>query len=212
MLRFDFPRAYQPLLKVLGADPKILYNSKERFELESALIPVSSQIPYLKKSTVSEVKQLASAEKILQDPTKGHPIVMINSLPTDTRAKLFGLNLMYRAILVNEEERARNPRVPKTSPLWVTLYNHTFDIQKFRQQRPSMLVISNVNIQSSNNKLDKLRDMLEFYADIPRYLIVGGTDPFEFMYTKLFLSMNHLINLGSKNVSKKAMEYLINDL
>lgn len=208
MLRFDFPKEYQPLLKIQGADPKILYNSKERFDLEESLIPVKSSIPYMKASTIGVQKQMLSAERLLADPTKGHPVAIINSLPTDTRAKLFGLNLMFNAIKLNDQDRERNPRIPKRHPLWITMYNHTFDIQKFRQQRPSMLIISNVNIESSSNKLDRLRDLLEFYADLPRYVVMGGTDPFKFMYTKLFLSMNHVVNLGSKNVSKQAMELL----
>lgn len=208
MLTFDFPKEYLPWMQSLGADPKVLYNTREKFNIESAVLSFKSKIEHVKVPAIGEQRQLQSLERLLADPCRGHPLVVVNSLPSDTRAKLIGLNLMYRALKKNEMERTKNPRVPKVNPLWIPVYNQFFDIHKYKQQKPSMLILSNINIESTNQKLEKVRDILECYSDIPRYIITGGTDPFLLMYTKLFLSVNHVINLGSKNTVKSAMELL----
>jgi hypothetical protein len=61
--------------------------------------------------------------------------------------------------------------------------------------QPSMLILSNVTVTSTNAKLEKLRDLLEMYAHIPRVVVVTGEDPLSFANTKLFLPVNHVLHL-----------------
>jgi hypothetical protein len=52
----------------------------------------------------------------------------------------------------------------------------------------SLLVISNIAQNSTNIKIEKLRDLLEIYSSKPRIVVLGGMNPMDFaqkiLYTK----------------------------
>ena len=61
--------------------------------------------------------------------------------------------------------------------------------------KPSMLILSNITPNSSAFKLEKVRDMLEFYDNIPRIVVINDTDPVTFLNHKLHYTANHIMML-----------------
>jgi hypothetical protein len=71
------------------------------------------------------------------------------------------------------------------------------------QEQASLLVLSNLTPNSTAAKLEKTRDMLEFYADIPRIVVIAGEDPITFFSRRLFWRVNNLFFLSSSLVKRK---------
>ncbi len=68
--------------------------------------------------------------------------------------------------------------------------------------KPSLLIISNILGETSNQKVDKLRDCLEYHCNIPKIIICSGIDPISFFNTRLHSPLNGCIYLQSKQVKK----------
>ncbi len=66
-----------------------------------------------------------------------------------------------------------------------------------------LLVISNLTKDSSKTRLEKARDLLEFYAHIPRIVVIAGDDPVSFFSTKLYFKLTHLFFAGSQNFKRR---------
>ena len=69
-------------------------------------------------------------------------------------------------------------------------------------EKPSLLVLSNVPSNSTNVKLEKLRDILESYSSVPRIVVTTGEDPITFFNQKLFLPLNYACYLTTSLVKK----------
>jgi hypothetical protein len=63
--------------------------------------------------------------------------------------------------------------------------------------QPSMLIVSNITVNSTNVKLEKLRDLLEMYSHIPRIVVVTGIDPVTFANTKLMMPVSNVLQLAT---------------
>ena len=63
----------------------------------------------------------------------------------------------------------------------------------------SMLILSNFNTESTPLKVEKLRDILERYSNIPRIVVLGGIDPFTFFATRLNYPLDACLQLGADN-------------
>jgi len=61
-----------------------------------------------------------------------------------------------------------------------------------------MLVITNVGVDSSQVKLEKLRDILEKYDSIPRIVVVNGVDPVSFFAERVRLPLKYAFYLSAE--------------
>lgn len=115
--------------------------------------------------------------------------------PDDLKAKYFA------AYLVGEHIKALGA---KSNVIWHTLYGG-FDnpLMKEMSEPPTMIVICNLTPQSTNIKLEKARDILEKYPDIPRIVVIAGTDPMSFLTTKLFVPVHAVLYLADSLVRQK---------
>lgn len=140
-----------------------------------------SNIEGLKPKNISQAKQLQWLEDFLDDPFR--PITYcVSSMPHDGQAKLFAAFLM--------QETYRRITSGKSLPYWHDLTADFGNPLLKKEISVSMLVLNNVGVNSTPAKIEKLRDLLEAYADKPRIVISTGCDPFMFFTKHLYLSIN----------------------
>lgn len=134
----------------------------------------------LKEKIISEQVQMRSLSRFLKDPSAA---VIYGVGGTDELTAKY-----FAAYLVQEHIKAMGA---KANVRWITLYGD-YANPHIRDDiaAPSMLVITNLCPNSTNVKLEKARDIIEFYPDVPRVIVVAGQDPMTFLVTRLFLPIN----------------------
>lgn len=115
--------------------------------------------------------------------------ICINSAPTDGKAKLLAAWMM--------QHHYRNGG---TVSRWYDVIGG-FDCPLLEERANiSLLVLNNVGPDSSPTKKEKLRDLLEMYADISKIVVVNGCDPFTFFTSHLRLPLKGLVYLTNASV------------
>lgn len=226
-LDFRFANDRQKLLKSRGVDGYPFSLARSPFVLEDALVrikPVVLDVQALAKKTANEQrdaiallqskhaitwlpeefvmrsvsvkKQIANVQKVLENPLRGSYTMAIGSYPSDTRAKLLALNFMNKAIDAQQSGQHR----ARAYPLWHTLYGSNWDsLRDSREEEHfSMLIITNVGMDSSTTKLEKLRDLLVKYGNVPKIVVVNGCDPVTFFAEKVRLPLNYAFYLSAE--------------
>jgi hypothetical protein len=104
--------------------------------------------------------------------------------PDDLKAKLFAAYL-----LAAHCKRYKSD----ANPWWIQLTGG-FDNPWINgdKSRPSMIVLAGLTPQSTNQKLEKARDIIEAFPDVPRIVVCAGTDPFAFLASRLHVPINGL--------------------
>lgn len=194
--KFD---GYAGVLQQLGTDPRTLYHEKDAFELEGSFFEFQPAINGVQRATVSQEMQETSALKLLENPLAANYCAMICSYPTDVRAKLFGAELLKRCW---EEGRSHpNPDIRKRRPHWITLYNSYLDYEALRKRNPTALFISNITDDTTPQKMERLRDVLELFSGIPRVVMCGSSiDPVTLAATRLRYAVTHPLMFKGKTV------------
>lgn len=202
MLHFSFQPNLVKLMKGRGLDGAVLQGaSRLKFDLESSIDPFKPRIHEdLKTKSVPIARQMKKATQLLEHPFYGNPIVAVHSYPTDLRAKVFAANVMESAFedYVDRQENRKRALMP----YWARLYGDTNygHISAIKEKKPGLLIISNVTDNSSFQRLEKLRDILEYFDKIPRIVVLGGmTDPVSFFGTKLYVPIDGAIRIGPDN-------------
>lgn len=124
--------------------------------------------------------------------------------PDDAKAKLFAAYLVQ----IHQQRLGL-----KANVVWHTMYGG-FDNPLLKEYdpidgkaEPSMLVISNLTPNSTGLKLDKTRDLLERFENIPRIVVGAGEDPMSFLTTRLYSQINGLAYF-SESLIKKRIEVI----
>lgn len=200
MLHFSFDKPIAKLMKSRGCDGSVFQGSKLSYDLEQSLVSFKPEIGEdIKSRKLNVSKQINAVEKMLKNPYYAHPTVCINSYPTDLRAKVLAANIMESAFFeyIDSKESGRN----KGMPLWVRLYgdNKYGYIKEIRDKKPGILIISNVTSDSTPQRLEMLRDILDAFEHIPTYVVQGGEDPIGFFSKRLYLSLTHAVRIGPDN-------------
>ena len=131
-------------------------------------------------------------------------IYCVAGSPDDLKAKLFAAYLVH----IHQQKLGL-----KANAVWHTVYGG-FDNPLIREYdatdgkaEPTMLVLSNLTPNSTGVKLDKTRDLLERFQDIPRIVVCAGEDPLSFMTTRLFSSI-HGLAYFSESLIKRRIEII----
>lgn len=108
----------------------------------------------------------------------------ISGNPDDSKAKYFA------AFLVAQHLRKVGPRA---NVVWLPMYGG-FDNPWMSEDKasPTMLVLTNLTPNSTSLKIEKTRDLIEKYSDIPRIVVCAGMDPMSFLATRLYVPINAL--------------------
>lgn len=168
------------------------------FDLAQHTITLVSSLEGMKTKKVLKTTQLEHFQNALVKPFVNPYLYIIGSSPNDGKAKQVAAFLMETATKGQLSGKFPRSTRGRQSPLW-HMINGSFNdrLRDGAVDEPSMLILSNVTVNSTNVKLEKLRDLLEMYSHIPRVVVITGEDPVTFANTKLMLPVNHVLNLAT---------------
>lgn len=193
-----FKKLPQDMMKKLatrGVSGGDFQHGTTELDLVDALTSYEAQIARCSPKNVGTKKQLSLFERISESPLRGNYVLGISSFPSDMRAKYLAIQIMARA--TTAWYKKHKPGV--SPPLWHRVFGGLGDPlrdAKNNKETPSMLIISNINETSSAYKLEKVRDLLEMYNDIPRIVVSSGEDPLTFFGNRLHFPVAGGIYLG----------------
>ena len=175
------------LLVSRGVDSFSLLRN-EHFLLSDNCHTIKTNIFGMRTKRISVAKQISAIEKLLENPLHGNYVLGISGWPSDLRAKQIAIQLMAYAITV--QQKTKNKVISSRSlPLWYRVLGGSECALRDKplDPLPSMLIITNITYNSSNTKMEKVRDLLEIYSDIPRIVVMGSeVDPLSLFSSRLY--------------------------
>lgn len=199
----------------LRKDPNYIFVESDRKNiiLQNALMAGASrsmidQNPFRLNETVRDItiasdrmnmslrakKQIESYKELWDDPFHAPYIFCVSSTPSEIMAQMVATRLFLRAT-------AKATKLRKGMPRWHPIYGgiRNDDLRDNDRDRSiSLLVCSNVPYDATPYKLEKLRDILCQYNNIPRIIATSSEDPIAFMADKLHMPVNYAMYLGVK--------------
>jgi len=184
-----------------GVPGQDLIPRKTKIEVSEALVKIEQDFPYkqMPQKIISAVKQYRVLQSVMENPIRSSYVLGISSFPSDARAKYLAQTIMAAGCAM----WAKHRRPGRGLPLWHRVYGSFGDPlrdSKVSGEMPSMLIISNVCMDSSAVKIEKVRDLLEKYSEIPRIVITGGTPSHNLFASKLFYPMRQGFYIGPSNM------------
>jgi hypothetical protein len=100
-----------------------------------------------------------------------------------------------------EQHRNGQHKPGRALPLWYRVYGGFPNplVDKPTQETPSLLIIANVGTASSQIKIEKVRDLIEKYSEIPKIVVTGGEAPCNLFANRLHSPLRAGIYLGPDN-------------
>lgn len=161
-------------------------------------VPFVTESEQLNSKFIEPDKQDGSLVRFLDNP-RVPMIYGISGSPDDSKAKYLAAYLVAAHIKALGSD---------ANPIWNPMYGG-FDNPLLTEDRapPTMLVLTNLTPNSTNFKLEKTRDLIERFPNIPRIIVIAGLDPMSFLATKLYVPVNGLAYL-SEGLVKKQIEVI----
>lgn len=197
IIKAHFSKQMSDLMVTRGLDRIVLSNKRVTFDLNDAVTPFKPLINGVKTKIIGETKQISMVKSLLDKPFKGTGVHIVNSFPSDLRAKIFAACVMHKAIeeFNGLDVRKRHGR---TLPMWVRVmgYSSVDQVKMIKEAKPSLLIISNVTDEATPHKIERLRDILDCVDSIPKIVVTGGADPVTFFSRKLYYPIASAVRLG----------------
>jgi hypothetical protein len=182
-----------PILRDRGMNGSVLRQQPYEFKP----VTFTSTVEGLKPKLFKAKKQQEWFDEFLEDPFIPRTYCLV-SAPNDGQAKLLAAYMMQQAAL------RTNSRV--ALPLWHDLTggfsNPLINERNGKAQGASMLILNNVGATSTQPKIEKLRDILETYTDIPKIVVATGCDPYMFFTKHLYLPIHALVYLTTSAIKR----------
>ena len=135
-----------------GASKRVL--SRKSFKLMKMLRPITVATTNSNR-LISHREQYDDYMTIWNDPLHGPYIYTVASTPHDMYAQMVACNLFLH-VLQNHSSQA----------VWHSVYGNAFNDRALQDDIP-FLITSNVVFNSTRNKIERLRDILTQYSNIP---------------------------------------------
>ena len=175
-----------------------------RFDLVDYLVRMEPELPGVHNKPVSTKKQADKLRSILKKPLRKTPYTIgIASYPSDQRAKFLAQMIMSAAI--DQYQANRKDFGARSLPMWHRVYGGYRDSLRDgnSSEKPTMLIISNIHDESSSIKVEKVRDLLEMYSDIPRIVVYGGRPVIDLFAYRLSYPLTAGFYIGPPNLMKE---------
>lgn len=151
-----------------------------------------------RKTPVSAQVQIRQYDDAWKNP-RGSWLMVIGSIHDEDLAITAALGLMWQSTIKSAVDPRRFDR-----PFFWRVFGGSYD--KLRQSedfrvsiaKVGMLVLSNVAINSSPEKIEKIRDILSLYSEIPRIVTVVGCDPLTLAVDSLHMNPDRVLYLNRK--------------
>lgn len=191
-------RDLEKLLISRGVPQHDLPLKSTKIDVAESLVTIEPNVPNIMSRNVSVLKQYKVLKSYIEHPLRGSHTICISSFPSDLKAKHLAIHLMSIAC---EQHRAGHHKPGRALPLWYRVYGGFSNplIDKPVQEVPSLLIISNVGTSSSQLKIEKVRDLLEKYSEIPKIVVTGGEAPCNLFANKFHYALRAGIYLGPDN-------------
>lgn len=183
----QFDNVTQHSLLNWGA-PKSIFHVKP-VNLENHVAKVKIQRPTGLLEITKEM-QLRSYQQLLSEANPGPIVFGISSMPDDEMAKRVALDIMYQYF-------KRNQYAP-----WHHIIGRFDDSLRDRKltRQPHCLILTNVFTDSTPQKLELCRDILEMYSNIPRIVITSGSNARDLITDTLHFPLNGMLHLVKRQV------------
>ncbi len=193
----SFTKERTKLLQSKGVPGQDMMSRKTKVAVSDSLVKMDPSIPRVMPKAIATGRQFKNLQKIFEEPLRTPYTLGIGSFPSDLRAKHLAIMLMNAAV----DEHLRNRRPGRSLPLWHRVYGGLGDPLRDKPiiDMPCMLIIANINADSSSFKLEKVRDLLEKYSEIPRIVVTGGEPPVDLFANKLHSPCKYSVYLGPSN-------------
>lgn len=170
-----FDKNRENLLVSRGVPGQDLPTKRIHIDIAASLVKIEPEIPHSPARNISALKQFKVLTSILDHPLRSSYTIGISSFPSDLRAKYLALMIMSAAI----DAYKASHKPGRGLPLWHRVYGGLTDTLRDKPiaEMPSMLIITNVGPDSTSMKMEKVRDLLEKFSDIPRVLVTGRDPP-----------------------------------
>lgn len=142
----------------------------------------------LRPKRITKDSQIEHYKKVLKAPGASPYVYIIGSEPSDKKAKMVAATLVLKFLEQNPGD--------SRGIVWHTLTGSYRD--KYRdtvfhgEKKPKLMVLSNITPESTEVKIEKLRDLLELYPDIPRIVLITGINPLTFCNDYIRYHLNYL--------------------
>jgi hypothetical protein len=153
--------------------------------------------------TVSIDTQIKTLEKVLTKPFDSPYFLAIGVDDVEDRAITLAGSILLSAIdyyFINKDTVDHLPYWH-----WVT-GGHWDRLRDNRNSESStnfsMLFLSNVAKNSTPEKIEKVRDLIQLNSHLPRILIIAGGDPLLFCVNSLYIRPNRVLYLSSRSKTK----------
>jgi hypothetical protein len=172
----------------------LLFDKRIKIDVAESLIKIEQHMERMPVKAISVAKQYKALRSLIEKPLVKPYTLGIGGYPSDQRAKYLAIYLMSLAV----DQYNGQKKTGKALPLWHRVYGGYADSLRDKplQEMPCMLIISNINDTSSTMKLEKVRDLLEKFSDIPRIVVSGGEPPCNTFAQKLRYPMKIGLFLG----------------
>lgn len=187
-VRHNFDAKTRTTLEKQGVPHSAFLRAGTKICLDDSVMPISAELSKTRLRKISVAKQIRSYEKIIENPLWGSYLYVISSYPSDLRAKQVALSIMQKATEKFYQKKTNNKILMKrSSPVWHNVLGGFKDryLEADLAHKPAFMVLSNVIEDSSQTKLEKLRDLLAMYESIPIVVVTSAQDPLSFMLGKL---------------------------
>jgi hypothetical protein len=166
------------------------------FDLQQHVVSIVSEVEGLKTRKISKAQQLEHFKAVCDRPFAKPYVYIIGSSPNDGKAKQVAAAIMDCATTHQLKNHFPRSTRGRQSPLWHFVTGNFPDTLRDSggtADNPSMLILSNITRDSTAQKIEKVRDLLEMYNHIPRLVVVTGEDPITFANTRLLIQAHHAI-------------------
>ena len=151
---------------------------------------------HARRQPISLSRQITQYTKSWEKPY-GAWLMVIGSDFDEDLAVVSALGLMYQSM----SRHAKRPNECKQPYLW-RLFGGSYD--RLRQNDDfrngvggiGMLILTNLAENSTPDKIEKARDLIAMYPDIPKVVTVAGSDPLVFSLEKLHINPTRVLHLG----------------
>ncbi len=168
----------------------------KKADVSSLLTKIDREVRGVPTKTVSASKQYKDLVSIMANPLRGNYLMAIGSFPSDLKAKHLACTILNHAITTFHGESRKHGR---GLPIWHRVYGG-FSPDPIRDKSvaevPSLIVLSNVDKESTPVKLEKLKDILEKYSHIPRIVVTGGDPACDLLVNRLHCAVRVSLYLG----------------